>query len=433
MKSLLSLSAFTMMSLSAMSAPIVSDVAVRQLWSERKVVITYTLSGEDAIVTADILTNGVPVGAVPLRTMQGDVNRLVSIGTKRTVEWHPPSMWVDPAVVSLKVCAKIKAWTEREPPDYMVLSLDGSKTRNYYVSEDALPFGIESDEYRTNSLVMRLVRAAGETFRMGAPRDELGANDSSPYNDVMRITQLGDDYYLGVFEVTQAQYAKVSGGASFAAFSNAVVAATRPIDSVRWADNLLDSKWPNADEVIAYQSSAHKFFGRLRNITGLNHRLALPTEAQWEYACRAGSTAALYDGSAMSTNELGVCSALDRLGRYACNGGLVGGTGNPDFATCDTDAGTARVGSYAPNAWGFYDMLGNVAELCMDMFNFYEAGILLDPVGPAKDALGYTNNRALRGGSWKSPATSCRCASRTLSQMWVKKNDTGFRVCYTIR
>ena len=80
MKSLLSLSAFTMMSLSAMSAPTVSDVTVRQLWSERKVVITYTLSGEDAIVTADILTNGVPVGAVPLRTMQGDVNRLVSIG-----------------------------------------------------------------------------------------------------------------------------------------------------------------------------------------------------------------------------------------------------------------------------------------------------------------------------------------------------------------
>ena len=212
MKSLLSLSAFTMMSLSAMSAPIVSDVTVRQLWSERKVVITYTLSGEDAIVTADILTNGVPVGAVPLRTMQGDVNRLVSIGTKRTVEWQPPSGWVDPAVVSLKVCAKIKAWTEREPPDYMVLSLDGSKTRNYYVSEDALPFGIESDEYRTNSLVMRLVRAAGETFRMGAPRDELGANDSRLYNDVMRVTQLGDDYYLGVFEVTQAQYAKVSGG-----------------------------------------------------------------------------------------------------------------------------------------------------------------------------------------------------------------------------
>lgn len=433
MKSLLSLSAFTMMSLSAMSAPIVSDVTVRQLWSERKVVITYTLSGEDAIVTADILTNGVPVGAVPLRTMQGDVNRLVPIGTKRIVEWQPPSGWVAPAVVSLKVCAKIKAWTEREPPDYMVLSLDGSKTRNYYVSEDALPFGIESDEYRTNSLVMRLVRAAGETFRMGAPRDELGANDSSPYNDVMRITQLGDDYYLGVFEVTQAQYAKVSGGGSFAAFSNAVVAATRPIDSVRWADNLLDSEWPNADEAIAYQSSAHKFFGRLRNITGLNHRLALPTEAQWEYACRAGSTAALYDGSAMSTNEFGVCSALDRLGRYARNGGLVGGMDDPDFATCDTDAGTARVGSYAPNAWGFYDMLGNVAELCMDMFNFYESGILLDPVGPTKDVNGYTNNRALRGGSWKSPATSCRCASRTLSQMWVKKNDTGFRVCYTIR
>ena len=78
-------------------------------------------------------------------------------------------------------------------------------------------------------------------------------------------------------------------------------------------------------------------------------------------------------------------------------------------------------------------MLGNVAELCMDMFNFYESGILLDPVGPAKDVLGYTNNRALRGGSWKSPATSCRCASRTLSQMWIKDNGTGFRVCYTIR
>ena len=433
MKSLLSFSAFTMMSLSAMSAPIVSDVVVRQVWSERKVVITYTLSGEDAIVTADITTNGVSVGDIPLRTMAGDVNRRVSIGAKRTIEWQPPSGWVDPSVVLLKVGAKVKAWTEQEPPDYMVLALDGTKDRRYYVSEDALPLGIGSDEYRTNSLVMRLVHASGQTFRMGAPRDELGANVGPKSHDGIRITQLSEDYYLGVFEVTQAQFAKVYGNVNDASFSNKVVSATRPMDGVRWADVLLDDKWPDADEEIAYQSSAWKFFGRLRGITGMNCRLALPTEAQWEYACRAGTVSALYDGSAMSTNELGVCEALDSLGRYAHNGGLVDGTAMPDFATCGQDVGTARVGSYKPNAWGFYDMLGNVAELCMDMLNRYEEGIALDPVGSENDWSGDNTTRALRGGSWKSEATACRCASRTTSQMWIKNDGTGFRVCYTIR
>lgn len=433
MKSLQLFSVFAMLSVSAGAVPTVSDVAVRQVWSERKVVITYTLSGEDAIVTADITTNGVSVGVVPLRTMAGDVNRLVSIGKKRAIEWQPPSGWVDPAVVSLKVGAKVKAWTEQEPPDYMVLALDGTKERRYYVSEDALPFGIGSDEYRTNSLVMRLVHASGQTFRMGAPRDEPGANVESKSHDGMRITQLSDDYYLGVFEVTQAQFAKVYGHVNDASFSNKTVSATRPMDGVRWADVLLDNKWPNVDEEVAYQSSSYKFFGKLRNITGLNHRLALPTEAQWEYACRAGTVSALYDGSAMSTNELGVCEALDALGRYAHNGGLVGGTAMPDFATCGTDVGTVRVGSYRPNAWGFYDMLGNVAELCMDMFNHYEEGIALDPVGSENDWTEKNTTRALRGGSWKSEATACRSASRTTSQMWMKDSGTGFRVCYTIR
>lgn len=432
MKNMLLFALGVVLSLSASAAPVVSDVSVHQKWSDSKLVITYALSGGDAIVTADVLTNGVSVGDVSLRTMTGDVNRKVQEGTKRKIVWCPPAGWAGDAS-SLNISARLRSWTEQEPPDYMVIALDGSKTRSYYVSEDALPLGIESDEYRTNSLVMRLVHAAGETFRMGAPRDELGANVVSIYNDGMRITQLSDDYYLGVFEVTQAQYVKVAGGTSFAVFSNADVAATRPMDSVRWADNLMDSKWPNDDESIAYQSSSTKFFGKLRALTGFGVRLALPTEAQWEYACRAGSTAALYDGSSMSTNELGVCAALDALGRYARNGGLVNGKTDPDFTTCGTDVGTARVGSYAPNAWGFYDMLGNVAELCMDMFNYYEAGILVDPVGPTQDSQGYSNNRALRGGSWKSEATRCRCASRTTSQMWVKSSDTGFRICYTIR
>ncbi len=423
---------FAMLSVSAAAVPTVSDVTVRQVWSDRKVVVTYTLSGGDAIVTADITTNGASVGAVPLRAMAGDVNRLVTAGTGRTIEWQPPSGWVDPAVASLKVGARVTAWTEQEPPDYMVLALDGTQERRYYESEDALPLGIGADEYRTNSLVMRLVRASGRTFRMGAPTDEPGVS-SSDRIDGIRITQLSDDYYLGVFEVTQAQYAKVCGSASVAAFSNKTVSATRPMDSIRWADNLLDNKWPDDDEEVAYQSGTGKFFGKLRAVTGMNCRLALPTEAQWEYACRAGSVSALYDGSAMATNELGVCEALDALGRYALNGGLIDGKTTPDFATCGTDAGTARVGSYRPNAWGFYDMLGNVAELCMDMYNYYEEGIALDPAGPAKDKFGTANNRALRGGSWKSAAADCRCASRSYSQMWVKSDGTGFRVCYTIR
>jgi len=314
----------------------------------------------------------------------------------------------------------------------MAIDLDktAGNTPQWYPDEGSLPEGIESDVYRTDKMVLRKIPARGVTWRMGSPEGEIGRDTAMESNHLVRLTH---DYYLGVFEVTQAQLKRVYGKNGSYYQGNADDWATRPAENCQFAQ-IRDNGAPTSDSAATrHASEGWKFFGMLRTFTGLGLLLDLPTEAQWEYACRAESLSALYDGSAMATNELGVCEALDALGRYARNGGLIDGKITPDFATCGTDAGTARVGSYRPNAWGFYDMLGNVAELCMDMYNYYEEGIALDPAGPARDKFGTANNRALRGGSWKSAAADCRCASRSYSQMWVKSDGTGFRVCYTIR
>ena len=222
------------------------------------------------------------------------------------------------------------------------------------------------------------------TFLMGSPEDELGrANDETQYE-----VTLTKGYWLGKFEVTQAQYEAVMGKNP----SN-WKGADLPVEKVTWND---------AMEFCAILTASEKAAGRLPE----GYEYTLPTEAQWEYACRAETTTALNSGKNLSDQEQ--CPEMDEVGWYKYN--------------CDDK--THPVGQKLPNAWGLYDMHGNVREWCLDWYKYaYPTSAVTDPTGPETGTF-----RVIRGGCWSSDASRCRSAYRSNSFPDGKSNIYGFRV-----
>lgn len=435
-----------------LAAPLIENVSVSRVGDFRRVAVTYDLVGEDAVVTMDIQTNAaanasgewVSVGGKAQRKLIGAVNRKVSVGTSHSAVWCPDPSFFDGGFVSGPIRAVVTAWSVSAPPPYMVIDLDAyrnvdsakpelaGKTPQYYPDEDSLPEGIDSDLYRTDKMVLRKIPARGVTWRMGSPDDEIGRSATMESNHLVRLTH---DYYLGVFEVTQFQFKRVFGDNLSFYQSNDEAWATRPVENVHFADQLRSAGDPTStDPEIVHEAKKWQFFQELRWVTGLGLLLDLPTEAQWEYACRAGCGAAFYDGTSLPAT--GVRSeSLDALARNKYNGGLLNvNTGTQAPADCGTEYATARVGSYLPNAWGLYDMLGNVQEFCLDIYAAYTNAadsVSIDPPG-TKSPNGRDTYRAIRGGGFASAPVGCRAASRTDNNMnvWIGSPSVGFRVAY---
>jgi len=225
-----------------------------------------------------------------------------------------------------------------------------------------------------NAVKMKLVLIRPGKFMMGSPDSEEGRRaDEGPQHEVI-ITK---PFYMGVTEVTQAQYEAVMGPNR----SN-FKGPTNPAEDVYWAE-------------------AVEFCRRLSEKT--RRTVRLPTEAEWEYACHAGSKMRFSFGDSEST-----------LGDYAWYRSNSGGKPNP-------------VGQKKPNAWGLYDMHGNVWEWCQDFHGGYAAGAVTDPAGP-----GSGTYRVLRGGSWLSVPTICRSAGRQGSPPGGRVISYGFRVVVSV-
>ena len=242
----------------------------------------------------------------------------------------------------------------------------------------------QSPKTITNSVGMKLVLIPKGTFTMGSPIEEEGADNDEEQHQVT----IGKDYYLGVTEVTQGQYEKVMG-TNPSYFQKRVIrksdSSMYPVEQVSWED-------------------AVEFCKKLSDLpeekkAGRVYRL--PTEAEWEYACRAGSKAAYSFGENSKT-----------LGDYSWFGDNSGSQTHP-------------VGEKKPNAWGLYDMHGNVWEWCSDWYDEYPKGAVSDPSGPSEGS-----SRVLRGGSWFSGAASCRSAFRSGDDPSFRLSDGhyGFRV-----
>jgi len=218
----------------------------------------------------------------------------------------------------------------------------------------------------TNSIGMKLACVPAGEFAMGSPAGEKGREEEEALHRV-KITR---PFRLGAAEVTQAQWKVVSGGRR-----GKFEGENLPVEDISWAD------------AVAFCEKLSKMEGR---------KYRLPTEAEWEYACRAGTA-----------------------GRFA-------GDKLDDFAWYDanSDGRTHPVATKKPNAWGLYDMHGNVAEWCADYYApAYPAASVTDPAGPPEGKA-----RVVRGGSWASFERGCRSASRHSSSAAYQLKFIGVRV-----
>ena len=378
------------------TAPVVENVTMKQD-AGRTVTISYTLSGEAGIVTVDVQTNGpngwVSIGGKHLTHFSGDVNKKVEPGS-RTMTWLPHKAWPDNEVKE-NVKAVVSAWALDAPPDYMVVSLSLKGNVRFYTSADAVPFGVTDDMYKTDYIVMRKIPAANVEWRRGSPTTENGR--AGNIEDTYLVT-LTKDYYIGIYELTQRQWEIIDGKGS-SHFTDDY--ATRPVENTKLSKIRGDSdSWPGDKHVVPEGCYLYK----LRDFTGVD--FDLPTEAQWEFASRAGCGSALYNG-----RELENTTTSANLDPLACYG--------------RTDqVGTAKVGSYEPNAWGIYDTLGNVWEWCLDYLAYPPFDDIDPEIGPTTGSWG----RVRRGGSYGSNAKDCRSASRLSSSYSAAWYDMGFRL-----
>ena len=264
--------------------------------------------------------------------------------------------------------------------------------------DDIDPAGSQGETY-TNSLGMTFVHIEPGTFMMGSPEDEWGRGSDEPLHEVT-LTQ---GYYMQTTEVTQGQWkALMDSNPSY--FSNC--GEDCPVEQVSRYD-------------------AHKLIDVLNSMGEGTY--ALPTEAQWEYAARAGTTTAFSNGDINETTyTVEYDPNLDPIGWYAYNSDATySGCYKKVLAGC---FGTQPVAQKYANAWGLYDMHGNVYEWCEDGYNTKYGSTngtdsVTDPVGNRSSSSG-----VVHGGSWYNDAASCRSANRYKYDPYSKDEIIGFRL-----
>ena len=236
-----------------------------------------------------------------------------------------------------------------------------------------------------NRLGMTFVLIPAGTFIMGSPIEEAHRNVS----EVQHQVSISQPFYLQRTEVTVNQWRAVMGRRWLARKRGG---GDMPVVKVSWHD-------------------CRKFIRKLNRLTG--DKYLLPTEAQWEYAARAGSSAAYFWG-----NQIDCSHAM-----YA-NNPMKHDNCVATFSREGMKPGQpAPVGSFMPNAWGLYDMHGNVWEWCEDLFDRYEAVSTVDPCETESG-----RDRVRRSGSWFSPGPACRSANRAYAHPMSRLQNTGFRL-----
>ncbi len=380
--------------------------------------IAFELEGEPGIVTLEIATNGVSIGSANFlpgitepATGRNPLGGIMQTGRHELV-WDAHKTWPDHKFAAGEIVATLKAWSLDLPPPYMVVDILTGTNITWYVDEDSLPGGVTNRLYKEDRFVMRRISAAGVKWRMGA-------GIYTPYERTNCYVTVSNDYYMGIWPVTQDQYWKVyvKCGASYANASPSANGSGKPLTDADQPDDLVAFRpvdyvqynhlrgvsptydWPHT----GYDVDPDRFFGKLRGRTGL--MFDLPTAAQWEYAARAGADTAWHFGDTWD----------DAYGWHSGNSGSV----------------SHPVGRKLPNKWGLYDMTGNVFEKCLD----WSVGYRTDD--PREDPVGcdgpqaykqWTLGREVRNGSFNSGSSLSRAAIVNDVGAGTYHSECGFRL-----
>jgi len=400
--------------------PVVRDVVVRQRWPwSRLVDIQYVLDDLPARridITLSASNQGIPLTLAP-QALTG-VLWGVTPGTRRII-WDPmKSSYTNEVIGRLRVDI-----VPSPSPLYMIVDL--TKTANdpgrlEYVHEEdlftnkwgAVTSAWERNPVTNNGTVVESVIWTGVTNDIAFMTEKIvlrripaGSFKMGPgVNIPVTLTK---EFYMGVFEVTQEQWKRVYGTEPSLSVSN----AANPVECVAY-DEIRGSAaqggggWPTNANVYALS-----FAGKFMTKTGLAG-FDLPTDAQWEYACRAGTTTYYNDGVSASASP----NILNGLGWWSGNSGTVGNPGGQ----------THPVGQKRPNAWGLYDMHGNAIEWCLDWSATLPTAPAPDPAGPVSGTA-----RVLRSGSWRISETECSATwrgSANPAYTFTSQKDKGFRL-----
>lgn len=366
---------------SVFASGVVQNVTARQIqpWNEL-VEIEYELSkdinGGDfrtTVVCEDresgINYTATSFGRAP--TYEKGIHRLIWNAKKDGVSIVSKQVVFRVAVDEIKYCV-IDLSNGKDATEYPV---------SYLLSE---PSDMGTDIYKTSKLILRCI--APGSFKMGGSYD----------------VELTKPFYMGVFEVTQKQYELVTG-----TNPSYYKGASRPVETVSCnaiRGSSAGARWPASNAV-----DATSFLGKLRAKTGLD--FDLPTEAQWEFACRAGTDSSYNNGGSTESD-------LKKVGRYTSNQN----DGKGGYSRAHT-----TVGSYLPNAWGLYDMHGNVVEWCLDRYGSYDTST--DPKGASSGS-----QRVVRGGGWYSAARDCTSSYRSFClNLSAEDYMLGFRLARTLQ
>ena len=438
----------------ATATPEVTEVTMSQA-SDRLVTITYKLS-EPAVVTLDVQTNGTggawaSIGGKAICNAEGAVWRKVTTadlqGDHYVITWQPDHSWVDANGNGFKIAAGgakavVTAWALDNTPDYMVVDLTataGPDTQRYYTSTNFLPGGLLGNvNYRQGLLVMRKIMAKGVRWTMGSTRLETMRNSNATGTEAGKdiekahLVELTNNYYIGVFPITQAQWMLVATNSTLKPqFREPGDRAMRPMENLSY--NCLRCAANSHTAVGGYYPDAPytgSFLDLLRRKTGLD--FDMPAEAQWEFAARAGNGDGRWGNGAAIMNN-GTDGNLAHIGRYRYNGGYWNGS-DPGTALADKADNsltaaervvvyqlgatncTAIVGSYAPNNWGLYDCFGNVSEWCLDWFEAditsYNGRINASGLKTLSGNSPNGNHRVFKGGGYINEAERCRPSYR---------------------